>query len=145
MRINFGRAVVAGVVGTVVMTGVGLYAAPMMGIPAMNPARMLAGAMAGNIALGWGAHFMMGIALAVGYALLRHELRGPSVLRGALYGIAPFLVLEVVVMPMMGMPLFSGSLPVAMGSLLGHLVYGGIVGGIYGAADVPPVVPVPTS
>ena len=144
MKINFARAAVAGVVGTVVMTGVGLYAAPMMGIPAMNPARMLAGAMAGNIALGWGAHFMIGIALAAGYSLVGRELPGPSVLRGALYGIAPFLVLEVVVMPMMGMPLFSGSLPVAMGSLLGHLIYGGIVGGIYGAAAAPQVVSMPT-
>jgi len=143
MRINFGRAAVAGVVGTAVMTGVGLYAAPMMGIPPMNPARMLAGVMAGNIALGWGAHFMIGIVLAVGYAAVGERLPGPTVLRGALYGIGPFLVLEIALMPMMGMPLFSGSIVVAMGGLLGHLVYGGIVGGIYGEADVPRVASAP--
>jgi hypothetical protein len=34
---------------------------------------------------------------------------------------------------MMGMPVFSGSAAMAMGSLIGHLVYGAVVGAIYGA------------
>ena len=50
---------------------------------------------------------------------------------GALYGVAPFLVAQVVLMPMMGMPLFSGSVPLAMGSLIGHLIYGAAVGAVY--------------
>ena len=59
-------------------------------------------------------------------------LAGPPALRGALYGLAPFLVAQIVVIPMMGMPVFSGSVAMAMGSLIGHLIYGGIVGAIYG-------------
>ena len=43
MQRNWTRAVVAGVVGTLVMTAVGVWLAPMMGIPRMNPAEMLAG------------------------------------------------------------------------------------------------------
>lgn len=35
-------------------------------------------------------------------------------------------------MPMMGMPFFSGSAVLATGSLIGHLVYGAVVGAIYG-------------
>ncbi len=35
-------------------------------------------------------------------------------------------------MPMMGMPIFSGSFVTALGSLIGHLVYGGVVGAVYG-------------
>ena len=54
MNIDFGRAVIAGLIGTAVMTLVGLFAAPMMGLPPMNPAEMLAGAMGGNLILGWG-------------------------------------------------------------------------------------------
>ena len=92
MNINLGRTVIAGVIGTAVMTVVGLYLAPMMGLPPMNPAVMLAGAMGGNLALGWMAHFMI------------------------------------------AMPVFSGSAALAMGSLVGHLVYGGVLGGIYGEA-----------
>ena len=35
-------------------------------------------------------------------------------------------------MPMMGMGLFSGAMNLAMGSLLGHIMYGGVVGAVYG-------------
>jgi uncharacterized membrane protein (DUF485 family) len=41
---------------------------------------------------------------------------------------------QLLVMPMMGMPLFSGSATMAMGSLVGHMVYGAVLGGIYGEA-----------
>lgn len=34
--------------------------------------------------------------------------------------------------PMMGMGFFSGGIAPAMGSLVGHLVYGAVVGGVYG-------------
>jgi hypothetical protein len=39
---------------------------------------------------------------------------------------------QVLVIPMMGMPIFSGSLSMAMGSLVGHLVYGTVLGAVYG-------------
>lgn len=133
MRIHIGRAVVAGIIGTIAMTAVGVWAAPLMGMPAMNPARLLAGAMGGSLVLGWPAHFMIGTILALIYAGVAPALPGPPVVRGALYGIAPFLVAQLAVMPMMGMPVFSGSAVMAMGSLVGHLVYGGVVGGVYGS------------
>lgn len=132
MNINFGRAVIGGLIGTAVMTMVGLFAAPMMGLPPMNPAEMLAGAMGGSLMLGWGGHLMIGVILALGYAQIGSLLPGPGVARGAIYSIAPFLVAQIVVMPMMGMPLFSGSAMLAMGSLIGHIVYGAVLGGIYG-------------
>jgi uncharacterized membrane protein YagU involved in acid resistance len=132
MQRNWIRAVVAGLVGTAVMTAVGLWLAPMMGIPRMNPAEMLATAMGGNLVLGWVGHFMIGVVLAVGYALVAPRLPGSPALRGALYGIAPWLLAQIVVMPMMGMPVFSGSAVMAMGSLIGHLIYGATVGVVYG-------------
>ena len=52
MSIKIGWVVVGGVAGAAAMTAVGLWAAPMMGIPPMNPATMLAGAMGRNAALG---------------------------------------------------------------------------------------------
>lgn len=132
MNIDFGRAVIGGLIGTAVMTMVGLFGAPMMGIPPMNPADMLAGAMGGILMLGWGAHFMIGVVLALGYALVESIIPGPGVARGAIYSIAPYLMAQLVVMPMMGMPIFSGSASMAMGSLIGHIVYGAVLGGIYG-------------
>jgi uncharacterized membrane protein YagU involved in acid resistance len=132
VNIAYGKAVLGGLIGTVVMTVVGLWIAPMMGMPPMNPAEMLAGAMGGMMALGWAAHFMIGTVLALIYAAVAPSLPGAPVFRGALYGIAPFLLAQIAVMPMMGMPVFSGSATMAMGSLVGHLIYGGVVGGIYG-------------
>ena len=132
MQRNWTRAVVAGVVGTLVMTAVGVWFAPMMGIPRMNPAEMLAGQMGGNIGLGWAAHLMVGVILAVGYAIVSPSLVGPPAVRAAIYGIAPWLLAQVAVMPMMGAPVFSGSVVLAMGSFLGHLIYGVVVGAVYG-------------
>ena len=132
MQLSYGKIATAGIAGTAVMTMVGLWGAPMMGMPAMNPATMLAGAMGGQPVLGGMAHFMVGIVLAGGYALAAAWLPGPAAARGALYGVAPWLMAQVAVMPMMGMPVFSGSVAMAMGSLVGHLIYGAIVGQIVG-------------
>jgi uncharacterized membrane protein YagU involved in acid resistance len=132
MDINIGRAFVAGVIGTAAMTAVGLWVGPLMGLPPMNPAVMLAGAMGGSMVLGWLGHFMIGITLAMGYGLFGGSLPGPGWIRGAVYGLAPFLLAQIAVMPMMGMPFFSGFGLMAVGSLVGHLVYGGLVGAVYG-------------
>lgn len=70
------------------MTAVGLWVAPLMGMPPMNPAEMLAGAMGGMMTLGWAAHFTIGVILAVIYAVVAPWLPGSPVVRGALYGIA---------------------------------------------------------
>lgn len=132
MRINWSRAALAGLLGTGTMTAVGLWIAPMMGMPAMNPATMLAGAMGGSAVLGWVGHLMIGTVLALIYAVLAPRLPGAPWTRGALYGLAPWLLAQLVVIPMMGMPVFSGSVVMAIGSLIGHLVYGAVVGATYG-------------
>ena len=76
---------------------------------------------------------MIGTTLATAYAAFFAErLPGPPVVRGMLFGIAPWLLAQVVVMPMMGAGFFSGSLMAATGSLMGHLVYGAVVGTVYG-------------
>ena len=138
MDVNFGRAVAGGIVGTAAMTVVGVFVAPMMGMEPMNPADMLAGAMGDNMILGWGGHIMIGIVLAVIYAAVAaSSIPGPPPVRGAIFGLAPWLLAQVAVMPMMGMPLFSGSMVMAMGSLVGHLVYGATVGAIYGDPATP--------
>ena len=132
MRFDVKRLAVAGVAGTAVMTMVGLWVAPLMGIPAMNPAAMLAMAMGGMLAAGWAAHFMIGIVLAVGYGVAAERLPGPAPLRGAIYALAPWLMAQVVVMPMMGAGLFSGSMVLAAGSMMGHVMYGAVVGAVAG-------------
>ena len=131
------RVIAAGLVGTLAMTAVSLYVAPMMGMPPMNPADMLASKMGGMTILGWIAHLMIGVVLALIYAkFFVHRLPGPVAIRGALFSLIPWLMAQLIVMPMMGMPLFSGSMVIAGGSLLGHLVYGAVMGGVAGEGAV---------
>jgi hypothetical protein len=134
MQPGVARVIGAGVLGTLVMTMVGVFVAPMMGMPAMNPAEMLAGPMGGSIALGWAGHLMIGTILAFVYAwVAAPRLAGPVAVRGAVFSLAPWLMAQLLVMPMMGMGLFSSSMVMAGGSLVGHLVYGAVVGAVTGA------------
>ena len=131
-KLNIKKAIVAGLAGTAVMTALMLMA-PMMGMPPMNIGKMLGSMMGGITTLGWVAHFMIGTVLAVIYAaLFASRLPGPPALRGMLFGLAPWLLAQVAVMPMMGAGFFSGSAVVASGSLMGHLVFGAVVGAVYG-------------
>ncbi|MDE3056726.1 MAG: DUF2938 family protein [Bacteroidota bacterium] len=134
---NFWRALAAGLAGTLVMTIV-MFMAPAMGIPPMPIGKMLAGFMGIPEALGWIAHFMIGTGLALAYVyVFSSKLPGNSWVRGALYGLIPWFVMQIMVFPMMGAGLFASStqapVMMVMGSLIGHVVYGAVVGGVYGS------------
>ncbi len=138
MKLNVGRAVLAGLAGTAVMTMLMLLA-PRMGMPPMNVGAMLGSVMGGNVALGWAAHFMIGTILALGYAVgFAARIPGAPAVRGVIFSLLPWLMAQLVVMPMMGMGLFSGSMLAAGGSLMGHVVYGAVAGQIYGLPDESP-------
>ncbi len=132
MTLNWTRAVAGGLVATAVMT-VLMLTAPLMGLPPMNIGAMLGSMMGGSLFLGWLAHFAIGTVLAIVYAaIFATRLPGPGFLRGALYGLVPWIMAQLVVMPMMGAGAFGGSFGAGFGSLMGHLVYGAVLGGIYG-------------
>lgn len=131
MKLNFKKAVLAGIAGTIAMTIAATFVAPMMGLPKMDVPGMLASVMGGVLPLGWAAHFMIGMILAVVYAVLKNRIPGPEIAKGMIYGLAPWLMAQVVVMPMMGMGFFSGAFAPALGSLIGHLIYGVVVSMVY--------------
>lgn len=132
---NAKRILAAGIVGTAVMTML-MLAAPMMGMPKMTIGEMLGGFLGIGAAAGWGMHFVIGVVLAAIYAAaLAAHLPGPASLRGVVFGVGVFFVAQLVVTPMMGGGIFSGgNLLMIAGSLMGHLVYGGIVAAISGGA-----------
>lgn len=69
------------------------------------------------------------------YALYDRLPRSP-ITRGALWGVVLWLLAQLIVMPMMGGGLFSsamGGAMAVMGSLVGHLMYGGLLGAIASA------------
>jgi len=137
---NVGRAAIAGFVGTAAMTAL-LLIEPSIGLPKIAMGQVLStslGLTRAHLtigpALGWGLHFLIGIALAVIYAAaFERRLPGPPVVRGTLYGVVVFVVAQVVFMPLVGGGLFSrGDMELLAGSLLAHLLYGGVTGWSYG-------------
>jgi len=134
------RAIIAGAAGTATMTML-MLGAPLMGLPRMPIGEMLGGFLKIGSTLGWAIHGMIGLVLAGIYAFgVADRLPGAPAARGAAYGFLVFLVAQVAVMPMMGAGVFSGgNIPMIMGSLLGHLLYGAVVGGVYGLRARQPV------
>ncbi|HXG91431.1 MAG TPA: DUF6789 family protein [Blastocatellia bacterium] len=141
------RTIVAGLTSTLAMTMV-MVMAPVMGMPKMDIAAMLGSVIAGGSAppgsFAWIAglvmHLIIGsVVLSAGYALAHNHLpTSSSLVKGAIYGAIVWLMAQAVVMPMMGAGLFSSNLPhgamSAMGSLIGHLIYGAVLGKVYGSA-----------
>ena len=132
---NVKRAVFAGLVATTVMTMLMLMA-PLMGLPPMPIGAQLGGFLGIGSAAGWSMHFMIGAVLSVGFAaVVAPRLPGKAAVRGLVYGVGVFLLAQLVVMPMMGAGVFSGgNVPMIMGSLMGHLAFGAVLGAIYGVA-----------
>lgn len=135
-------AIVAGLVGTAVMTLL-MYMGPMMGMPKMDMLGML-GTMftTGGSAhiLGGVVHFVMGAVFGVVYAFLWASVIGaPTWLWGLIFGLVHGVV-ALVTMPMMirmhprppeGMT--STSPMMAAGMIIGHIVFGIVVALTYAA------------
>ncbi|CAN5530220.1 hypothetical protein BH10BAC5_BH10BAC5_04970 [soil metagenome] len=143
-NLNLSKAILAGVLGTIAMTIFAMMA-PLMGMPEMNIPKMLSGAMGLPIVAGWLAHFMVGVILAIGYAIVFSKIPFRSgAIKGMIYSLLPWLMAQLVVMPMMAtlnkMPftsgIFSGSFVLAFGSLMGHIVYGLILGLTYKPTEI---------
>ena len=141
---NLARAAVAGLVGTAAMTTL-LLVEPSVGLPKIAMGQVLASSLGLTTArlpigpaVGWGLHFIIGMALAVIYAgVFDRRLPGSAVVRGVLYGVLVFVVAQVVFMPLVGGGFLSrGDLELVAGSLLGHLLYGGVTGWTYGETGV---------
>jgi len=121
-----------GIIATAVMTML-MLVAPMMGMPEMPIGNMLAGFMGIPVWMGWVMHFVIGTVLAAAYVFIwKNRLPGSAVVKGLLFALIPFFMAQIIVMPMMGAGLFSANTPapmmMVMGSLIGHLVYGAVLG-----------------
>lgn len=142
---NTARAILAGFVATLAMTMI-MYVAPMMGMPKMDIAAMLGSMfgkgmpapMSSSWLMGMMMHLINGtIIFPLIYAyLLYNLLPGSPWMKGTIWGVILWLLAQVMVMPMMGMGFFSANAPQAMmavmGSLVGHVIYGAILGAVAG-------------
>jgi uncharacterized membrane protein YagU involved in acid resistance len=143
MKPNLVQSMVGGLAGTVVMSLMMRFVAPIMLGHPMDIASLIGKMMGGSLAMGLVVHLMNGVVIfpAV-YALVAFRmLPGPPVLRGTLWGGVLWLLAEAVVMPMAGAGFFSaeiGGATAAVAALIGHLVYGALLGLIGGAVVATP-------
>ncbi len=130
------RAVLGGIVGTVVMTLMLYFAAPLMLGKPMDIAQLLADVVGVPWVLGMLAHLGSGVvAFPLAYVLLIGYLPGPPAVRGILWGLMLWVVAMVVVMPILGQGFCMSEGPGLKGmmaSLMAHIVYGALLGAITG-------------
>lgn len=129
MNTKIQKSILAGIIGTAIMTVV-MMIAPMMGMPKMSPPEMLSGMLGMPVFVGWIMHFMIGIMFAFAYTYLcifKHKISNVW-LKGAVFGIIAFIFAQVMMAimgMMMPMPAMEGSMMLTMiGSLMGHIIFG---------------------
>jgi uncharacterized membrane protein YagU involved in acid resistance len=130
------KAMVGGLLGTLLQTIMVYGVAPMMTGQSMDVAAILEH----SCAPGMLAHLLSGgVIFPLGYILLSSQaLSGPPVLQGMLWAGLIWVVAEVIITPMLGAEVFSaalGGLPAALCALLGYLVYGATLGSIVGTVQ----------
>ncbi len=134
------RAAAAGLIGTASMTAL-LLVEPSIGLPKIAIGEMLSSSMSAlssqttmGPAAGWVVDVLLGVIFALVYAgVLDRKLPGSPVVRGLIFGVLIFIVAQLVFAPLTGSGLFSnGDIVLLLGGLLGHLVYGSVVGYVYG-------------
>jgi uncharacterized membrane protein YagU involved in acid resistance len=137
------RAAAAGVIGTATMTAL-LLVEPSIGLPKIAIGEMLSSSMSAlssrttmGPAAGWVLDVLIGVLFALAYAgYLDRRLPGTPVVRGLLFGCLVFVLAQLIFAPLTGSGVFSGGDAVLLlGGLFGHLVFGSVVGYVYGDAS----------
>ncbi|MFN4233280.1 MAG: DUF6789 family protein [Bacteroidia bacterium] len=129
MNTKIQKSILAGIIGTAIMTVV-MMVAPMMGMPKMSPPEMLSGMLGMPVFVGWIMHFMIGVMFALAYTYLcifKHKINNVWA-KGAVFGIIAFIFAQImmgIMGAMMPMPKMEGSMMLTMiGSLKGHIIFG---------------------
>lgn len=138
---NASKGIIAGLVATVVLSMI-MVAKGMMGLmPGLNVIAMLSTMMHAGPAVGWIAHFMIGaLVWGLGFIALLKILPGSSSLaQGISFGVAAWLMMMLIVMPMAGAGLFGLKMGVMapVMTLVLHAIYGAVLGGVYGKLSTP--------
>src|SRR5215469_11111901 len=123
------RAIVGGLAGTVVFTLMMKFLAPaMIGHP-MDIAAVLGGFTGLGTPAGAVIHFVLGtVGFAIGFIIVGPYLPGPGWLRGVIFMAAVWFLAGLIAMPVLGVGLFFGGAKEAMAALIGHVVFGAILG-----------------
>lgn len=134
------RLLLAGFAATLVlaiaMEGIAPFA---IGGP-LKPALLICQLFGWDLDLLWLAeiiHYALGlIAFPIGFVVLREMLGlGAPVMAGAIWGVLLWIGAGAVIAPLAGMAPFFDAGQIAAASLIAHLAYGVVLGGVYGRAS----------
>lgn len=137
MRPSLWKAIAGGLVGTVLLTLMMRFVAPVMTGQKMDIAAKLGDMVGAGPVVGMVMHLLNGaviFTLVYVYVLFR-LLPGAPWQKGLLTGVILWLGLEIVMMPIMGGGIFSsqiGGMRLVIAALIGHLAYGAALGSIAG-------------
>jgi hypothetical protein len=134
---NIAKAILGGFVGTVLLTLMTQFVAPMMTGQKMDIAAKLGDITGTGRLMGMMMHFFVGsVVFALIYVFVFFRfLPGAPWTKGLICGVIFWLGLEIGMMPMIGGGFFSsqiGGMKVVVAALIAHLVYGAALGGIAG-------------
>jgi len=134
---NWLKGMVAGFAATIVLSALMLMKQQMGLMPQLNPIEMLTNmAGASTPFVGWVIHFLIGTVLwGTLFAWLDPNLPGGSHwLKGVVFSIGAWVLMMILPFPMSGAGFFGAQLgmmaPVM--TLVLHLIYGAVMGGVYG-------------
>ena len=123
------RAIIGGLVGTIVFTLMMKFLAPMMIGHPMDIAAVLGTFTGLGTPAGLVMHFLLGtIGFAIGFVIVGPYLPGPDWLRGLIFMAGVWFFAGLIAMPILGVGLFFGGAKEAMAALIGHVVLGAILG-----------------
>jgi uncharacterized membrane protein YagU involved in acid resistance len=128
----------AGIIATVVLSALMMLKGMMGMMPDLDVIGMLSSVMGAAAAIGWIAHFVIGAIFGLIFAGVFGAVdKTGAVLRGIGLGIAGWLVMMIVLMPMVGGGVFGLSMPsgmmVPVATLLLHVIFGAVLGVTYAA------------
>jgi len=137
VQTNLKRGMLGGFIATLVMTFMMYFLAPMMLGKPMDVAAMLSSMLGGQWWAGMMMHFLLGtVAFPLAYLVaIQPYVAGPGWVRGLVFGFLAWLAAAFVVVPMMGGGVLyanAGGTMAASASLMGHLVFGVVLGAIVG-------------
>ena len=137
MRPGLINAFLGGGAGTAAMTLGTNYVAPMMMGMDMDTAAMLSDYFGSSYGVGVAINVGLGVVvfpLVYVYAVV-DRLVGPPLVRGLIWGVALWLVADLVVFPVLGTGVLMsnvGGWTTVLASLVAHLAYSGLLGVIAG-------------
>ena len=123
---DFKKAIIGGIFATAVMSLL-IIVSPFLGFQRISVWEIIANVIKAPIIFGWVIHFLIGIFFALIYAfLLRKKIFGKikiPAIKGMFFGFLIFIFAQIFAFLRSGL-----NLELLLGSFIGHIIYGFILG-----------------